>query len=71
MVKLYGLIKRTGYAVGDTFDKILISTGPAHGAALIMEIYADFIKQYNANHITPIHGLIFETDDGSGGGERR
>lgn len=62
MVKVYGLVRRTGYAIGAKCDKILISTTTAAIAAEILKNYRDFVDGWNANHVTGIHGIIIETE---------
>ena len=62
MVKVYGLVKRTGYAIGAGYSKILISTTTATLAAEILKSYQDFINCWNDNHTTEIHGIIIETE---------
>lgn len=62
MVKVYGVIKRQGFCIGDTDAKTLIGTYTKTNACKIM-MDDTFIQRYNDNHFASIYKLIFEMED--------
>lgn len=62
MVKIYGIIKRTGYAIGAKYDKILISTTTPTLAAEILKDYRKWVNRWNDNHVIEIHGIVIEAE---------
>lgn len=61
MVKVYGVIERQGFCIGDTEVKTLIGTYTKTVACKIM-MDDTFIQRWNNEHIANIHKLIFEME---------
>lgn len=59
MVKVYGVIERQGFCIGDTEVKTLIGTYTKSSACKIL-MDDGFIQRWNNNHIASICRLIFE-----------
>lgn len=59
MVKVYGVMKRQGFCIGDTEGKTLIGT---YAKSIACKILMDdnFIQRWNANHVSSICRLVFE-----------
>lgn len=62
MVKIYGVIKRQGFCIGDTEVKIFIGTYTKAHACRIMKDDT-FVQRWNDNHIANINKLIFEVEN--------
>ena len=62
MIKVYGVIKKQGFCIGDTESKTLIGTYTRESAYKIM-MDDGFINRWNDNHIANIYKLIFETEE--------
>ena len=62
MIKVYGVIKKQGFCIGDTESKTLIGTYTRESACKIM-MDDGFINRWNDNHIANIYKLIFETEE--------
>ena len=61
MVKVYGVIERQGFCIGDNEVKFLIGTYTKPFACKIM-MDDTFIQRWNDSHIANINKLIFEMD---------
>ena len=63
MIKIYGLIKQSGFAIGDDYNKHLLGEFSAARAIDILKDRKNFIERWNENHITKMVQLIFETEE--------
>lgn len=61
-IKVYGVIERQGFCIGDTEFKKFIGTYTKKIACKIM-MDDTFIQRWNDNHIANINKLIFETEN--------
>ena len=61
MVKIYGIIKRDGFVIGDNTTKILIGEYTREKAVEILKD-RNFINRWNDFHIEQLIQLHFEID---------
>ena len=61
-IKIYGIIEKQGFCIGDTEIKIFIGTYTKENACKIM-MDETFIKRWNDNHIGNICKLVFATEN--------
>lgn len=62
MVKVYGIIKCDGFAIGSVEKKIFIGAYSKSNACKIM-MDETFIDRWNDNHIANISKLVFEMEN--------
>lgn len=61
-VKVYGVIERQGFCIGNAEAKTFIGTYTKELACKI-RMDGTFIQRWNDNHIANINKLVFETED--------
>lgn len=59
MVKVYGIVKRQGFCIGNEDTKTFIGTYTKSTASKIL-MDSSFIQRWNDNHIASISRLVFE-----------
>lgn len=63
MIKIYGIIKKDGFIIGDNLQKHFIGEFSTERAVDILKVREKFIKGWNDNHHSEMVQIIFETEE--------